>query len=69
MTNNMRMASSCRHETKTSVSRDRTVLAIGAPAGLGAELAVEYFGERYPVTVAVVGSAPLFDPENTRMKG
>ncbi len=36
---------------------------------VGAELAVEYFGERYPVTVAVVGSAPLFDPENARMKG
>jgi glycine cleavage system aminomethyltransferase T/glycine/D-amino acid oxidase-like deaminating enzyme len=36
---------------------------------VGAELAVEYFGERYPVTVAVVGSVPLFDPENARMKG
>ncbi len=34
----------------------------------GAELAVEYFGERYPVTVAVVGATPLFDPENARMK-
>ncbi|HEV8306770.1 MAG TPA: FAD-dependent oxidoreductase [Methylomirabilota bacterium] len=37
-------------------------------ATVGARLAVEYFGERYPVTVAVVGSTPLFDPENTRMK-
>ena len=35
----------------------------------GAELAVEYFGERYPVTVAVAGSTPLFDPQNARMKG
>ena len=38
-------------------------------ARVGAELAVEYFGERYPVTVAVAGATPLFDPENTRMKG
>ncbi len=36
---------------------------------VGEELAVEYFGERYPVTVAVAGATPLFDPENTRMKG
>ncbi len=34
----------------------------------GNKLAVEYFGERYAVTVAVVGSRPLFDPENSRMK-
>lgn len=37
-------------------------------AEVGAELAVEYLGERYPVTVAVVGSAPLFDPENARIR-
>ncbi|MBI3456322.1 MAG: FAD-dependent oxidoreductase [Candidatus Rokubacteria bacterium] len=37
-------------------------------ARVGTRLAVEYFAERYPVTVAVVGSTPLFDPENTRMK-
>ncbi|MFQ5613811.1 MAG: FAD-dependent oxidoreductase [Anaerolineae bacterium] len=37
-----------------------------AQAGTG--LAVEYFGERYPVTVAGVGSRPLFDPDNKRMK-
>ena len=30
-------------------------------AVVGHELAVEYFGERYPVTVAVAGSTPLFD--------
>jgi len=29
---------------------------------------VEYFGERYPVTVAVVGSTPIFDPENARIR-
>ncbi|HET7868789.1 MAG TPA: FAD-dependent oxidoreductase [Actinomycetota bacterium] len=37
-------------------------------AEAGAELAVEYFGERYPVTVAAVGSTPLFDPTNERLK-
>jgi glycine cleavage system aminomethyltransferase T/glycine/D-amino acid oxidase-like deaminating enzyme len=35
----------------------------------GRRLLVEYFGERYPVTVAVVGSAPLLDPENARVRG
>jgi len=25
-------------------------------------------GDRYPVTVDVVGSAPIFDPENTRIR-
>ncbi|HWF74320.1 MAG TPA: FAD-dependent oxidoreductase [Solirubrobacteraceae bacterium] len=34
----------------------------------GAKLAVEYMAERYPVTVAVAGSTPLFDPENTRVR-
>ena len=37
-------------------------------ATAGAELAVEYMGERYPVTVDVVGSTPIFDPENTRVR-
>ena len=37
-------------------------------AVVGAELAVEYLHELYPVTVAVVGSTPLFDPENTRIR-
>jgi glycine cleavage system aminomethyltransferase T/glycine/D-amino acid oxidase-like deaminating enzyme len=37
-------------------------------ATLGEKLAVEYMGERYPVTVAVAGSAPLFDPENARIR-
>jgi glycine cleavage system aminomethyltransferase T len=36
---------------------------------LGAPLAVQYMGEHYPVTVAVVGSTPLFDPENLRVRG
>ncbi len=37
-------------------------------ARVGTRLAVEYFGERYPVTVAVVGNTPLFDPANERMR-
>ncbi len=32
------------------------------------ELAVEYMSERYPVTVAVAGPRPIFDPENTRIR-
>jgi hypothetical protein len=32
------------------------------------DLAVEYMTERYPVTVDVVGSRPIFDPENTRIR-
>jgi len=34
----------------------------------GAPLLVEYMGEQYPVTVAVAGSTPLFDPENARVR-
>jgi glycine cleavage system aminomethyltransferase T len=37
-------------------------------AVLGAQLAVEYFGERHPVTVAAIGATPLFDPENLRLR-
>jgi glycine cleavage system aminomethyltransferase T len=37
-------------------------------AKVGTKLAVEYFGERYPVSVAVAGATPLFDPENTRIR-
>jgi glycine cleavage system aminomethyltransferase T len=35
---------------------------------VGEKLMVEYMGERYPVTVAVAGSTPLFDPENLRIR-
>jgi len=41
------------------------------PAGHAREgnrLAVEYMAEQYPVTVAVAGATPLFDPENTRVR-
>ena len=34
----------------------------------GKELAVMYMNELYPVKVAVVGSTPLFDPDNERMR-
>jgi glycine cleavage system aminomethyltransferase T/glycine/D-amino acid oxidase-like deaminating enzyme len=34
----------------------------------GNELLVEYMGEHYPVTVAVAGRTPLFDPDDARMK-
>jgi glycine cleavage system aminomethyltransferase T/glycine/D-amino acid oxidase-like deaminating enzyme len=34
----------------------------------GAKLTVEYLGESYPVTVAVAGATPLFDPENQRVR-
>jgi glycine cleavage system aminomethyltransferase T/glycine/D-amino acid oxidase-like deaminating enzyme len=37
-------------------------------AVVGTKLQVEYFGERYPVTVDVVGSSPLFDPTNERIR-
>ena len=34
----------------------------------GTQLAVEYMHERYPVTVAVAGRSPLFDPDDARMR-
>jgi glycine cleavage system aminomethyltransferase T len=35
----------------------------------GTQLAVQYMGERYPVTVAVAGATPLFDPRDERLHG
>jgi glycine cleavage system aminomethyltransferase T len=37
-------------------------------AVVGEQLAVEYLNERYPVTVAIAGSTPIFDPENERIR-
>ncbi len=37
-------------------------------AKVGTPLLVEYLGEQYPVTVAVAGSTPLFDPDNARIR-
>jgi glycine cleavage system aminomethyltransferase T len=34
----------------------------------GQSLQVEYMGDQYPVTVDVVGSRPLFDPDNERIR-
>jgi glycine cleavage system aminomethyltransferase T len=34
----------------------------------GSSLLCQYMGERYPVTVAVAGARPLFDPENARIR-
>jgi glycine cleavage system aminomethyltransferase T/glycine/D-amino acid oxidase-like deaminating enzyme len=39
-----------------------------AQAVAGTPLLVEYLGEQYPVTVAVAGSTPLFDPANERVR-
>src|SRR5258706_1524692 len=37
-------------------------------ARAGEKVAVEYMGDRYPVTVAIAGATPLFDPENIRIR-
>ncbi len=37
-------------------------------ATVGTKLVVEYFGEHYPVTVAIAGATPLFDPDNARIR-
>ena len=37
-------------------------------AVVGTKLLVEYFGERYAVTVAVAGATPLFDPDSARIR-
>ncbi|HJP88025.1 MAG TPA: FAD-dependent oxidoreductase [Candidatus Limnocylindrales bacterium] len=34
----------------------------------GGKLFVQYFMDRYPVTIAVVGARPLFDPDNARIR-
>ena len=43
-------------------------ITLTADAQEGAKLQVQYMGERYPVTVEVVGARSLFDPENTRVR-
>jgi glycine cleavage system aminomethyltransferase T/glycine/D-amino acid oxidase-like deaminating enzyme len=37
-------------------------------ATVGEQLSVLYMGERFPVTVAVAGSTPIFDPDNERVR-
>jgi glycine cleavage system aminomethyltransferase T/glycine/D-amino acid oxidase-like deaminating enzyme len=52
-----------------SVGRHLLMAYLPAPmAEAGRPLLVEYLGERYPVTVAVAGATPLFDPENLRIR-
>lgn len=34
----------------------------------GADFQVMYMNELYPIKVAVAGSTPLFDPDDSRMK-
>jgi len=52
-------------------STGKHLLMAYLPAGQarpGARLFAEYVGERYPVTIAVAGSTPLFDPANERIR-
>jgi glycine cleavage system aminomethyltransferase T len=37
-------------------------------ASVGEKLAVQYMGDLFPVTIDVVGSTPIFDPDNARVK-
>jgi glycine cleavage system aminomethyltransferase T len=64
-----------RHSYVTSAGSGPSVgkhlLMAYLPVGravVGQQLSVEYLGERYPVTVAVAGSTPLFDPANERIR-
>ena len=64
-----------RHSYVTSAasgpSLGKHLLMAYLPASLaveGGSLLVEYMGEPYPVTVAVAGSTPLFDPLNARIR-
>jgi heterotetrameric sarcosine oxidase gamma subunit len=64
-----------RHSYVTSAgsgpSVGKTIMMSYLPAEharVGNRLCVEYFGEGYPVTVEVAGPAPLFDPQNSRVR-
>jgi len=50
-----------RHVLMAYLPPDRAVV--------GTELAVSYMEELYPVTVASADATPLFDPDNSRVKG
>ncbi len=43
-------------------------LPAARPCRRRGELAVEYMGERYPVTVVTNDSTPVFDPDNSRVR-
>jgi heterotetrameric sarcosine oxidase gamma subunit len=52
-----------------SVGKHLLMAYLPAPYAVqGGSLLVEYMGEAYPVTVAVAGSTPLFDPTNSRIR-
>ena len=51
-----------------SVGKHLLMAYLPSSRAKGTQLAVEYLGEQYPVTVAVAGSTPLFDPENERVR-
>src|SRR6516164_4526317 len=52
-----------------SVGRHLLMAYLPAPYAVeGGSLLVEYLGEQYPVTVAVAGATPLFDPSNSRIR-
>jgi heterotetrameric sarcosine oxidase gamma subunit len=52
-----------------SVGKHLLMAYLPAPYAVeGGSLLVEYMGEQYPVTVAVAGAAPLFDPSNERIR-
>jgi len=52
-----------------SVGKHLLMAYLPAPYAVeGGSLLVEYMGEPYPVTVAVAGATPLFDPSNARIR-
>jgi glycine cleavage system aminomethyltransferase T len=55
--------------TGPSVGKHLLMAYLPTPLAVaGTRLAVQYMGERYPVSVAVAGATPLFDPENSRIR-
>ena len=60
-----------RHERRRRPVVGKHILMAYLPpehAREGEQLLVEYMAEQYPVTVAVAGSTPIFDPENSRIR-
>ena len=52
-----------------SVGKHLLMAYLPAPHAVeGSSLLVEYMGEAFPVTVAVAGATPLFDPSNSRIR-
>ena len=51
---------------RASARTSRSPICRGTTARKAAKLAVQYFGETYPVEVVGVGYKPLYDPENAK---